>query len=167
MAAKQKVVLLLDLQGNDVKEKRKVLKAVSTYPGLDLIAVDMKQRKLTVVGLVDPIELVTKLRKHWRAYIFYVGPATAATGAEATANQVDVPHAVVVPATYPYQPHQEYRAARENHDNHPDTRTPPTAAPSADEMMSFITMAPIEILKMSVSDRPSDIAVLLPRTSSF
>ncbi|KAF8660351.1 hypothetical protein HU200_057932 [Digitaria exilis] len=111
----QKVVLLLDLQGNDVKEKRKVLKAVSTYPGLDLIAVDMKQRKLTVVGLVDPIELVTKLRKHWRAYIFYVGPATAATGAEATANQVDVPHAVVVPAkypSYPYQPRHVLRGLR-------------------------------------------------------
>lgn len=29
----QKVVLLLDLQGNDAKEKRKVLKAVSTYTG--------------------------------------------------------------------------------------------------------------------------------------
>ena len=35
----------------------------------------MKERKLTVVGLVDPIELVTKLRKLWHADILSVGPA--------------------------------------------------------------------------------------------
>ena len=35
----------------------------------------MKERKLTVVGLVDPIELVTRLRKLWHADILSVGPA--------------------------------------------------------------------------------------------
>ncbi|PAN40637.1 hypothetical protein PAHAL_7G329800 [Panicum hallii] len=92
MAAKT-VVLLLGLHENDAKEKRKVLKAVSTFPGLDLIAIDMKECKLTVVGLVDPIELVTKLRKLWHADILSVGPAkddkAAAAAAAAAWNHRD------------------------------------------------------------------------------
>ncbi|RLM64519.1 uncharacterized protein C2845_PM16G23310 [Panicum miliaceum] len=88
MAAKT-VVLLLGLHENDAKEKRKVLKAVSTFPGLDLIAIDMKERKLTVVGLVDPIELVTKLRKLWHADILSVGPAKDDKAAAAAAAAWD------------------------------------------------------------------------------
>ncbi|CAN6269670.1 unnamed protein product [Urochloa humidicola] len=131
MAAK-KVVLLLGLHDNDAREKRKVLKTVSTFPGLDLISMDMKASKLTVVGLVDPIVLVTKLRKLWHADILSVGPASkeedkAATAAaaggvkeddvggrkrqEVTAELVEIrpaadtrswPQAVVYPAQHPY-----------------------------------------------------------------
>lgn len=36
---------------------------------------DMKDKKLTVVGDVDPIEIVSKLRKGWHADILTVGPA--------------------------------------------------------------------------------------------
>jgi hypothetical protein len=54
-------------------------------PGLDLISVDMKARKLTVVGKVDPVELVTKLRKLWHADILSVGPATEDRQAAAAA----------------------------------------------------------------------------------
>lgn len=35
----------------------------------------MKERKLTVVGDVDPVEVVGKLRKSWRTEILTVGPA--------------------------------------------------------------------------------------------
>lgn len=36
---------------------------------------DMKEKKLTVIGAVDPVTIVTKLRKNWPADIVFVGPA--------------------------------------------------------------------------------------------
>lgn len=36
---------------------------------------DMKEKKLTVVGDVDPVDVVSKLRKFWQTSIFSVGPA--------------------------------------------------------------------------------------------
>ncbi|CAO1943660.1 unnamed protein product [Urochloa humidicola] len=134
--AAKKVVLLLGLHDNDAREKRKVLKTVSTFPGLDLISIDMKASKLTVVGMVDPIELVTKLRKLWHAEILSVGPANkedkaaaaAAAGGvkeeeggmkreEVTAVLVESrptdmrswPHPVVYPAQHPYPYPYPYR----------------------------------------------------------
>jgi len=35
----------------------------------------MKEKKLTVVGTVDPVKIVSKLRKYWQADIISVGPA--------------------------------------------------------------------------------------------
>lgn len=36
---------------------------------------DMKEKKMTVIGTVDPIGVVSKLRKSWHADIVAVGPA--------------------------------------------------------------------------------------------
>lgn len=39
------------------------------------MSMDMKERKLTVIGAVDPVNVVSKLRKYWQTDIISVGPA--------------------------------------------------------------------------------------------
>ena len=41
--------------------------------GISSISFDMKEKKMTVVGAIDPVQVVEKLRKHWHAGVVTVG----------------------------------------------------------------------------------------------
>ncbi|KAL6320782.1 hypothetical protein AAG906_008782 [Vitis piasezkii] len=67
--------IILKLEVFDDKAKQKAMKNVSSLPGVTSISVDMKDKKLTVIGDVDPVCIVSKLRKFCRTEILSVGPA--------------------------------------------------------------------------------------------
>ncbi|CAA3029467.1 Serine threonine kinase [Olea europaea subsp. europaea] len=70
-----KLKLVIKVEVHDEKEKRKAMKAVSRLGGIESLAIDMKEKKLTVVGGVDPVQVVSKLSKSWYTEILTVGPA--------------------------------------------------------------------------------------------
>lgn len=96
---------------------------VDDVAGVESISIDTKDKKLTVTGNVDPVELVKKLKKLCHTEIVSVGPAKEAEKkkdepkkAEAKKTDDDKKKEAVAaikaypaPVYYPYlQPNQHY-----------------------------------------------------------
>ncbi|MBA0773436.1 hypothetical protein Gotri_008711 [Gossypium trilobum] len=60
---------------NDEKTKKKAIEAVADIYGVDSIAADVKEQKLTVVGEMDTVAIAKKLKKIGKVDIVTVGPA--------------------------------------------------------------------------------------------
>ncbi|OEL38304.1 hypothetical protein BAE44_0000673 [Dichanthelium oligosanthes] len=58
------------------KSERRIETYCACPTGIDAISVDMASHKMTVIGMVDPVNVVSKLRKaSWAASIDSVGPS--------------------------------------------------------------------------------------------
>ncbi|KAJ6369432.1 hypothetical protein OIU76_027788 [Salix suchowensis] len=51
------------------------MKTVSGLPGVESVSIEMKDKKLTVTGDIDAVNIVAKLRKQCHTDIITVGPA--------------------------------------------------------------------------------------------
>ncbi|GER30329.1 heavy metal transport/detoxification superfamily protein [Striga asiatica] len=60
---------------HDEKQKQKAMKTVSSLYGIEFLAIDMKEKKLTVKGDVDPVCIVAKLRRFFHTELLTMGPA--------------------------------------------------------------------------------------------
>ncbi|KAL6847545.1 hypothetical protein ACP4OV_022571 [Aristida adscensionis] len=70
----QKVVLKVPTMTDD-KTKQKAIEAVADIYGVDSIAADLKDNKLTVIGFMDTVAIAKKLKKLGKIDIISVGPA--------------------------------------------------------------------------------------------
>ncbi|CAN6302599.1 unnamed protein product [Urochloa humidicola] len=70
----QKVVLRVPAMTDD-KTKQKAIEAVADIYGIDSIAADLKDNKMTVIGDMDTVAIAKKLKKLGKIDIVSVGPA--------------------------------------------------------------------------------------------
>jgi len=61
MATATRIVLRVNL--HDDREKKRAFKALSTFSGIDSIDMETRAQRMTVIGCVDPVDVVCRLRK--------------------------------------------------------------------------------------------------------
>ncbi|KAE9617396.1 hypothetical protein Lal_00034510 [Lupinus albus] len=69
----KKVVLKVEF--HDDKIQTKAMKAVSGFSKVESLSVDKKDQQITLIGDIDPVKVVRKLRKLCHVEIVSVGPA--------------------------------------------------------------------------------------------
>ncbi|XAR70312.1 hypothetical protein NMG60_11027122, partial [Bertholletia excelsa] len=69
----QKVVLKI-LTMTDERTKKKAIETVADIYGIDSIAADMTEQKLTIIGEMDSFVLAKKMKKIGKVEIISVGP---------------------------------------------------------------------------------------------
>jgi len=109
----KKMVLKLVIE--DERSKRKAMKAIAGVEGVESVAVDMKEKKITVIGEADPVFLTVKLRKFGFGFteLLSVGPAKEEKKPEAAKKEEkkeekkpDPPQVVYLnPSSYPPYPY--------------------------------------------------------------
>ncbi|KAL3499357.1 hypothetical protein ACH5RR_038450 [Cinchona calisaya] len=77
--AQQKLVVKL-VTMIDEKTKQKAIEAVADIYGVDSIAADMKEQKITIIGEMDTIAIAKKLKKIGKIDVVSVGPAKEEKG---------------------------------------------------------------------------------------
>ncbi|CAN8241820.1 unnamed protein product [Cochlearia groenlandica] len=60
----QKMVVKMDVYDN--KSKKRVIETVAKCPGITTITMDTKEGKLTVIGDLNIMEILSKLERRWR-----------------------------------------------------------------------------------------------------
>ncbi|KAL9665345.1 hypothetical protein QQ045_020764 [Rhodiola kirilowii] len=68
-----KKVVVIKLAVHDEKDKQKAMKTVSGFSGIESLTMDMKDQKLTIIGDIDPVDVIMKLRKYWHTKIVSIG----------------------------------------------------------------------------------------------
>uniref|UniRef100_A0A453A9J7 HMA domain-containing protein n=1 Tax=Aegilops tauschii subsp. strangulata TaxID=200361 RepID=A0A453A9J7_AEGTS len=91
-ASTQKRIVFKIADTIDDRGKSRAFKALSKLHGIDQLVVDMKEGKLTVVGGVDPVLVVSALRAKFKgAHLISVGPSTQVIKPEGRAS-VELPN---------------------------------------------------------------------------
>ncbi|XP_066346912.1 heavy metal-associated isoprenylated plant protein 39-like isoform X2 [Miscanthus floridulus] len=72
--APQKVVLKISAM-SDEKVKQKAMETVADIYGINSIAADHKDQKMTVIGEMDTVLIAKKLKKFGKIDVVSVGPA--------------------------------------------------------------------------------------------